>query len=71
MPRPMSNGRCVLIAFVGVHPLHSRPVLTPSTGEVSMASLIFGYIASMATILVVLMVLLNSYLQPSLPTAVQ
>jgi len=36
-----------------------------------MASLIFGFIASMATILVVLMVLLNSYLQPSSPTAVQ
>jgi hypothetical protein len=36
-----------------------------------MASLIFGYIASMATILVVLMVLLNNYLQPSYPTALQ
>lgn len=49
----------------------SRNVLVSSTGEASMASLIFGFIASMGTILVVLMVLLNRYLQPSPPTAVQ
>jgi hypothetical protein len=51
--------------------MHSRSVFIPSTGEASMASLIFGFIASMATILVILMVLLNSYLQPYSPTAVQ
>ena len=36
-----------------------------------MESLIFGFIASMGTILVVLMVLLNSYLQRYSPTAAQ
>ena len=49
----------------------SRSVPISSTGEATMASLIFGYIASMATIGVVLMMLLNSHLQPSSPTALQ
>lgn len=51
--------------------MHSRSALISSTGEASMASLIFGFIAAMGTILVILMVLLNSYLQPYSPTAVQ
>ena len=51
--------------------MHSRSVLMSSTSEATMASLIFGYIASMATIGVVLMVLLNNHLQPSSPTALQ
>ena len=44
--------------------------LASSAAEVSMASLIYGYLAAMAAILVVLMTLLNSYLKPPTPTAV-
>jgi len=40
-------------------------------GEASMGSLILGYIASMGTILIVLMVLLNNYLQHSSPKTAQ
>ena len=40
-------------------------------GEASMGSLIVGYIASMGTILIVLMVLLNNYLQHSSPKTAQ
>jgi hypothetical protein len=41
---------------------------SPRFGETSVGSLILGYIVTMGTILVVLMVLLNSYLEPAAPS---
>jgi cytoskeletal protein RodZ len=49
----------------------STPATDELYGEASMASLIFGFLGVMAAILVVLMVLLNSYLQRFSPTAME
>ena len=51
--------------------MRGRSILRSRIEEISMASLIFGFIASMGTIMLVMMVLLNSYLQRYSPTAAQ